>query len=434
MLSIDDTYYSKHYFELHYQSFAARPILNQAGKHIAICLPDNAIWLALCLYAKEHGLSVLPIHPSTPKPLAENAAKRAGCEVLFFGSLNNAIEINGAAAQSDIGGLMQMSSGTTGEPKCIKRSWVAIEREIASYIQHFPEANHMTPIVACPVTHSYGLICGVLVALARGLSPAIITNINPKFLLKKLRKTQKPLLYSSPAMLNTLVQFWPKGSKLHAAMTSGTLMSAPTFAKVAAKVEHLFQQYGCSEAGCVSLNRNTRSATAIGTVLPHLQVNAGTSAEQPAEVCVTVTATSEYEQPEVIFTQDLGYFEQSEQGQVLHFVSRQDDTIIVAGLNVYPQEVEDVVLTHPQIDDAVLFKVEDAQAGFRACLQYTANDELDADELRQWCFDKLASYQVPQYLQPVERIERLANGKVNRKKLALAYKADQQQASALVTG
>lgn len=113
----------------------------------------------------------------------------------------------------------------------------------------------------------------------------------------------------------------------------------------------------------------------------------------------------------------------------MHFVARQDDTIIVSGLNVYPQEIEDIVLEHPSVIDAVLFKVNDTTAGQRACLYFTT-DQLDADALRMWCRDKLAAYQIPQYLHAVEHIERLANGKVNRKKLAENY-ANQKPQSAL---
>lgn len=422
MLTIDGTFHPSSDFERHYLHFSTLPELHVGVGNIAVCLQDNATWLALCFYAKSIGISILPIHPSTPISLAKKTAYRAKCSVLFYASMDNNITIDCDTQNTGPHGLIQMSSGTTGEPKCIKRSWAAIDIEIASYIQHFPEAQDMEPFVACPVTHSYGLICGVLVALARGLCPNIITNINPKFLLKQLLGADKPLLYASPAMLNTLVMLWPKNSQLYAAMTSGTLMSAPTFDKVSARVTHLFQQYGCSETGCVSLGRMSRSHSAIGTPLPHVKITAGLAATHPEEICIRLPASNDDRIAQTTFTQDLGYFEETAHGQsILHFVSRQDDTIIVSGLNVYPHEVEDVVLSHPDVKEAVLFKVEDSLAGQRSCLYFIA-EHVSADDLRSWCCQTLASYQIPQYLHCVSHIERLANGKVNRKKLAKAYK------------
>ena len=431
MLYIDDTFYSNQVVEQHFAHFAGMEQLQVPGRHIAICVPDTLQGLALCLYAREHQLSVLPVHASTPRALAEHYAVKAGCDLLFYGDLNSPVSLQPAASEPTKAGLIQMSSGTTGASKCIKRSWSDIAIEIQSYCQHFPEAQSMTPVVACPVTHSYGLICGVLVALARGLEPRIITTINPKFLLKQLLAADKPLLYTSPAMLSTLMPFWPKGSQLHAAMISGTLMSEPAFQRVRPVVTHLFQQYGCSEVGCISLNRDTQSATAVGSILPHLQVSAGKQCDQPEEICV-----SPLQPPDAasVHTQDLGYFATAENAELLlHFVARQDDTIIVAGMNVYPQDVEDVVLSHPQVQDAVLFKVPDAQAGQRACLQFCSDTALSADELRRWCCQHLADWQVPQLVESVPQIARLANGKINRKQLTANWLASQSRQSTLLT-
>jgi 3,4-dihydroxybenzoate---[aryl-carrier protein] ligase len=151
--------------------------------------------------------SPLPI--DTPLDGARRRAERSGCEMLIVASDAESIEIveidSGNLRSSDaLVGLIQTSSGTTGEPKFIERSWASIDTEIETYVRHFPEANEWTPIVACPVTHSYGLICGVLVALRRGVQTVIIRNLNPKFILRKLRETPESILYSSPAMIATL--------------------------------------------------------------------------------------------------------------------------------------------------------------------------------------------------------------------------------------
>lgn len=418
MLTINDDHYNQQDFELYYQRFQAMPVLSTVD-NIAVCLTDNMAWLALCFYAKKHNLSVMPIHPSTPLQTAEKLAAKADCGILFYQSFDNVINIKVKELPTSDAGLIQMSSGTTGEPKCIKRTWKTIDIEVKNYIKTFTQGQTKTPVIACPVTHSYGLICGVMVALARGQQPIIITNINPKYLIKTLLRYPEPLLYSSPTMLEGLMRLWPKGSQLHAAMTSGTIMSAPLFQQLNTRITHLYQQYGCSEAGCISISQKMQHANDIGTPLPHISIDCSIDPQTPSEIIANIDING---QIQTIYSQDLGYLEQNALGETsLRFVARLDDTIIVAGLNVYPQDIEDIVLTHPQITDAVIFKMDDRFAGQRVCLQYQADESIDEQHIRQWCREQLASYQVPQHLQQVSAIERLANGKVNRKKIALTY-------------
>ncbi|WP_250658028.1 AMP-binding protein [Alkalimarinus coralli] len=433
MFYINDDYYTSDYVAQRHLEFRRSDALAN-NRRLAVCLEDAAQWIALCLFIKEQGGSVMPIHPSTPLDAAKRMATRAGCEQLHFKEISNIIQLESPAVgvespaagvesrnQPD-GVLIQMSSGTTGEPKCIERSWATIDEEIQSYCSAFTQPNDMMPLIACPVTHSYGLICGVLVALARGQQPIVITNINPKYLAKRLLSTQKPLLYTSPTMLHGLIRLLPKDRNIHAAMTSGTIMPKQRFEQLAPRIDHFFQQYGCSEAGCIAINPNMTLAMDVGIPLPHLDVVAGDSADNPAEIVVTT------KQGQQIHTQDLGHFryDAAIDGNMLSFLSRLDDTIIVAGLNVYPQEVEDVILTMPDINDAVVFKIEDPYAGQRVCVQYSADTPVEPSLIRQWCADRLAPFQLPQLLIQVEQVDRLANGKVNRKQLAIQF-ANQQR-------
>ncbi|RYD50198.1 MAG: acyl-CoA synthase, partial [Verrucomicrobiaceae bacterium] len=257
MIHVDDQAYDRAYFESCHARFDTDPVLSQCGgRRLAVCLQDTALWIALCLYVKEKGGTVFPLPIDTPLDGARRRAERSGCEVLIVASEAEWLELIEIGETTHAGipaGLIQTSSGTTGEPKFIERSWASIDTEIESYVKHFPEADGWTPIVACPVTHSYGLICGVLVALRRGVQPVIIRNMNPKFILRKLREADESILYSSPAMISTLAMFVKEDAPLWAVMTSGTVLPKTTFENLAKKTHHLYQQYGCSEAGCLSL-------------------------------------------------------------------------------------------------------------------------------------------------------------------------------------
>lgn len=410
MIRIDDRSYSRAEVEALTAAHAEQARLSdRPGARFAVCFTDTIDWLALFFAIRAAGGSLLPLHPSTPLEAARRLAREAGCHALYHNSLT-AEEIAPPPAAPEPGQLLQMSSGTTGAPKRIARSWTEIDREIESYVGFFTEPVGMTPVIACPTTHSYGLICGLLVGLRRGAEPLILDTTNPKFLLKVLRQVERPLLYSSPVILHTLARLLPDGERIHGAMTSGTLLPEPWFERVRAKTVHLFQQYGCSEAGCIAVNPDMTDSAELGRVLPHHSLSTGT-AQAPAEIVLAGPGGE-------IRTRDLGY----RRGDgMLMFVSRLDDTINVAGLNVYPQEVEDVAMALPGVSDAVAFRRTDRFAGERVALLFAAAPEVTDQALRDWCRENLAAHQQPGELIRTDVLPRMANGKISRRAVAARY-------------
>ena len=416
MIRINDAVFDQAYFnDASERMAAAAQFDKRAGDRFAVCFSEAQDWLAFFFAARDAGVSVLPLHPSTPYAAARRQAETAKCNWLFYNRLEGELVCEEHADEP--GQLLQMSSGTTGEPKCIARAWGDIEDEVETYVSFFTEPQDMTPLVACPTTHSYGLICGILVALKRGQMPAILDTGNPKFLLRKLRETERPYLISSPAILHTLARLLPAGEQIHATMTSGTLLPEPWFKTIRGKSRHMFQQYGCSEAGCIAINPDVQAANEVGYVLPRFLMRDPGTQDEPAEIAVQRAGA-------VVETRDLGF--RRDDGMLV-FLSRLDDLINVSGLNVYPKEVEDVVMTFAGIADAVVFRKQDAFAGERVALLFSAEQAVDQRQLRQWCAERLAAHQMPTELLQVERIPRQANGKISRREVAARYDAGEFQ-------
>ena len=421
MIYLNDEHYDKNYFEQCYQKFNQHDVLgNGQGKRITACISDAAVWIALCLYARDHGISVFPLPAGTPEEALRRRAQLSSSHYQVMAAsmaelLTNIEKISDH--EDDVEPvLVQMSSGTTGEPKCINRSWLSIDIELQNYIEHFTDLAEMTAVVACPVNHSYGLICGILASIKRGSEPVIISNFNPKYIIKKVRETTTPILYSSPALITTITMMVKADQPIHAIMTSGTLMQATWLEQAANKCEKLYQQYGCSEVGCISLGGDIKSIHDQGMVLPHLTVKSGSSAEEPQEIIVAIQASTT-ENNIRVSTRDLGFLDANNR---LHFISRIDEMINVSGLNVYPAEVEKVVMDMPNVSDAVVFKKSHAFGNDQVCLQFIAEQEIANEDIRSWCSKYLNKYQVPLQIAQVEKIERLPNGKISRKALALA--------------
>ncbi|QQP91693.1 AMP-binding protein [Skermanella sp. TT6] len=413
MIRIDDTVYSRTEIEGRAARIAEQAGLSShPGVRFAACFGETIDWLALFFAVRAAGGSLLPLHPSTPPAAARRMAREGGCRFLFLDDVVPE-EVAPEAAPGETGRLVQMSSGTTGAPKYISRSWTDIDREVESYVGHFREPEGMTPVIACPTTHSYGLICGLLVGLRRGAEPLILNTGNPKYILRKLAEVERPLLYSSPVILQALAKLLPEGEKIHAAMTSGTLLPDPWFVQIRAKTRHMYQQYGCSEAGCIAVNPDMTASGDMGLPLPHHRLRTGAGPDAPEEIVV--------EGPEgEIRTRDLGY---RRPDGMLVFVSRLDDTINVSGLNVYPKDVEDVVMALPGVTDAVAFRKADPFAGERVGLAFSATEPVPHQSIRAWCREHLAAHQQPTEIFQADALPRMANGKISRRQVAESYAA-----------
>ncbi|WP_231564776.1 AMP-binding protein [Paracoccus halophilus] len=379
-----------------------KPLGGLADLRVGLRMRDLAGYVATVLALRERGAGVFPIHPDMPDSRTKDMLARAACDIF--------LDDHGITRLPGIGRggeLVQMSSGTTGTPKVITRSWAEVATEIDAYVSDFAEPDAMTPVIAAPTTHSYGLIPGLMVGLRRartsGRMPVVLDNTNPRFILKILRETDRPLLYASPALLHLLAQLTPE--PIHAAMTSGTILPEAWFRTIRSRTRHLFQQYGCSELGCISINRDLQSPTDIGHPLSHLAVRLGATVDMPSEIIVTSGGRT-------VHTGDLARRDRS--GRIL-FVSRSDDMINVAGFNTYPIEIETVLGDCSGVDDAVVFAIADSFAGTRVGVLFAGRAQ--PDEVLDFALKNLAPFQRPAAIRKVEALPREANGKISRRRV-----------------
>jgi 3,4-dihydroxybenzoate---[aryl-carrier protein] ligase len=403
MFYVNDQYYSIDDLEKQFCVFDNIPVLRDSENlRIAVCISDVFVMLSLYFYIRNKGGSFVPINPSQPEDGATRIAVGTGSHILIYQEIKTPIVISENTNEAE-GVLVQMSSGTTGAPKCIERTWKSIEEELNNYVSLLAFNHQTTSIVACPVSHSYGLISGVLACIRRGAEPVILTNLNPRYIWKKLKDHPRHILYGAPFLLYSMALMSNGEDKMDYVISSGTTLPAEWLRLLKRVSNKVLQQYGCSEVGCVSLHKSVNESKEVGYPLSHLSVHAGTK-ENPEEIIINLSNKS-------IYTKDLGYIENG----ILCFLTRIDDMINVSGLNVYPQEVEDVLMAEPRIEEAVVYKKSNSFSGERVCAQYVSSEPLLEDELREWCQKFLAPYQIPMEFNSVNKIEKLPNGKISRK-------------------
>jgi long-chain acyl-CoA synthetase len=127
---------------------------------------------------------------------------------------------------------------------------------------------------------------------------------------------------------------------------------------------------------------------------------------------------------------DIGYL--NEDGY-LFLCDRKSDMIISGGVNIYPAEIENVLLTHPKVADAAVFGIPHADWGEEVKAVIEPVSDLDPDEalaadILAFCSDKLARYKTPRSIDFTHDMPRDPNGKLYKRKLRDPYWKDRERA------
>jgi long-chain acyl-CoA synthetase len=122
---------------------------------------------------------------------------------------------------------------------------------------------------------------------------------------------------------------------------------------------------------------------------------------------------------------DVGYLDDD---GFLHLTDRTANLIISGGVNIYPAEVDAVLLEHPSVGDAAVIGVPDEEWGEAVLAVIELKPEVEpsdalAGELLDYCREKLAHYKCPREVEFVATLPREDNGKIYKRRLRETYRA-----------
>ena len=102
----------------------------------------------------------------------------------------------------------------------------------------------------------------------------------------------------------------------------------------------------------------------------------------------------------------------------LYIVDRKKDMIISGGINIYPREIEEVLLEHPQINEIAIVGLADEKWGeiIKAFIVFK-EEGLPLEEIQNFCTNKIASIKIPKVIEKIEALPRNANGKILKREL-----------------
>ncbi|KFC73985.1 Acyl-CoA synthetase [Bosea sp. LC85] len=297
-------------------------------------------------------------------------------------------------------------------------------------------------VTALPLYHIFALTCCCMFMLRIGAKGLLIANPRDIAGFIKILKASRFTLFSGVNTLYNALANHPEienvdFSELRFAVAGGMATQA-VVAKRWREVtgRPIVEGYGLSETSPVASANRPDIAEFTGTIgypLPSTDF-AIRDAEgndmpkgEPGEVCIRGPQVMRgyWQRPDEtakVMTSD-GYFRSGDIGVLLpdgqiKIVDRMKDMVLVSGFNVYPNEVEDVLATHPGVLESAVIGLPDEHSGEAVTAFVVKKDaSLTAEELRSFCKDNLTGYKVPKQIIFRDSLPKTNVGKVLRRAL-----------------
>ncbi|WP_457644142.1 fatty acid--CoA ligase [Persephonella sp.] len=336
------------------------------------------------------------------------------------------------------------TSGTTGKPKGVMLSY----KNIFSNIENIKKLGNITEkdrfIAYLPMFHTFTLTVSVLLPLYTASPIVIIKSIMPfSNIIKQTLLKRVTIFIGVPEVFNALSKakfpwYFMWFHKIRYFISGGAPLSKSTLERMRQKFRRtpLLEGYGLSECSpVVAVNRPEKQKDlSVGPPLPDYQVKIVDSELMelpPGEIGEVIVKgdcvmkgyyKNPYATEEVIvngwlLTGDLGYLD--EEGY-LYIVDRLKDLIISKGINIYPREIEELLNSHPDIEESAVVGKKDENHGeipvaFVKPVEHV--QELDEKRIRAYLKENLANYKIPKHIYVIEDFPRNATGKILKRVL-----------------
>ena len=331
-------------------------------------------------------------------------------------------------SRTSTGRLVLLSGGTTGSAKeaVHKPSLFNYLDPFYDFLTRLKILKYNTVYIATPIYHGYGIAVLILFC-ALGKKAVVRRGFHAEMACRFIREHQAEVVTVVPLMLHKMLRMNINDLKSLKCIASGGAELNPRLVQetLTQLGGVLYNLYGTSEAGLniiATPQDLAYSASTIGRKIKgvHLNILDKNKKEvgigRVGQFCIKNRWSMKNSAQAWIETGDLGY--QDENG-LYYLCGRTDSMIVSAGENVYPFEVEQVLLTHPQVEDAAVIGVHDEHYGQRlkAFVQLQPSDETTAEELMEWLRPRLARFQLPREIVLVRDLPYTPLGKRNKKLL-----------------
>ena len=450
------------------------------GSRVALVLPDGPDFLLVLLALVSLGATAAPLNPAYKRdefefylddlqpelllvPAGELQAVReaAGGKVRTFevapgeaspALLDNGRELTATAsfepAEPDDVALLLHTSGTTSRPKQVplrQRNLAASARTIAAFYELGPDDVSYS---AMPLFHVHGLVASTFGALAGGGTVVVPKRFSPRAFWPQLRQYGVTWFSAGPTLHQMILERidadGAPGSLRFARSCSSALSPALMSRVEKALGAPLVEAYGMTEAShqmaSNPLPPRERKPGSVGVPtgveIRIVDPAGGTVAPGAAgEVAIKGPGVTDgyLANPEANASSFFdGWFRTGDRGSLddagyLRLEGRLKEMILRGGENISPYEIEEVLLAHPAVTDAICFGIDDEKYGERVGAAVAVSESVEPVELIGYCRERMAAFKVPEVVHILDAIPRTATGKVQRKRVGEALSAQSAQ-------
>jgi long-chain acyl-CoA synthetase len=352
-----------------------------------------------------------------------------------------------AAMSADVA-LLQPTGGTTGTPKAAMlthRNLVANAAQVAAW---FPDARPGDGVLgALPYFHIYGLTVAMNMSILLGLRQVLLARPDVGESMEAIHHDRPRMFPAVPALYQAIAAS-PRAAKLDLSSIDACISGA---APLPEEVQRRFEEvtggrvvegYGLSEASpvthCNPLHGVRRTGT-IGVPFPSTEAmvvsvldghELGPGEEGELLVRGPQVMKGYFENPRetAMVLRDDGWLRTGDiavrdPDDFFRIVDRKKDLMIVGGINVWPREVEEVLLAHPLIADAAVVGVPHERLGEvpKAFVVPRPGVFLTVEMVVDHCRAELAGHKVPRQVEFLAELPRTGVGKVLRRELRAGH-------------
>lgn len=352
-------------------------------------------------------------------------------------------------ADDDLAVLLY-TSGTSGKPKGVMLTEKNIRTNIEDAMEHAGITKCDTFLGVLPQFHTFGLTVLTLLPLYGGGRVIYTAKFVPRRLVELIVKYRPHLLIAVPSMLGALLSVKKATAddwkSLRYVICGGEPLPQAIFDGFQEKLDvTLYEGYGLTETSpCTNWSTPQQNRPhSVGKSLPSVQNfivdenNNLLGPNEEGEILIAAPSVMKgyYNLPEltdqVILTLDVpgqgptrcfrtGDIGKLDEDGFLYITGRKKEMLIIAGENVFPREIEEVLNRHPSVHaSAVIGKPDDSRGEVAiAFVELEEDEEFDAAALRNHCREGMAPFKVPKEVRHLEKLPRNPTGKIMRRELS----------------
>lgn len=348
--------------------------------------------------------------------------------------------------------LVLYTSGTTGRPKGAMLTHLNVVMNVATTtVSPFEFREHDVLLGCLPLFHTFGQICGMLTCFRAGATLVLMPRFDGPRALELMTVHGCTVFMGVPTMYLALLDAARDAAdrpRLQRAYSGGSALPVSVLEAFEAEFGcPIFEGYGLTETSPVVAYRQRRRPGGPGTVghpIWGVEVEIARAdlegriellpAGEVGEIVVRGhnVMAGYLNRPEASAEVLVdGWFRSGDLGRkdaegTLSVVDRKKDMVLRGGYNVYPREVEEVLIRHPSIAQVAVIGVPHRMHGEEVCAVVVpvAGEEPGPDlgaRLVAWGRERLAAYKYPRLVEFVEELPLGASGKVLKRELVTRY-------------